>query len=411
MMLTVIADDITGAAEIAGIGFRFGLRTSLLTAITQPLPDCDILVVATDTRSMTEEEAVAETRWVVRRLQEAGAMEFFKKTDSALRGHVVPELHALLEETSYTQVLYLPENPSKGRTVREGVYYIGNVPLHETSFASDPEFPAMTSVVTERMSGMRRWETSRLASPASEVHPMYVADAETVKEVDSLLSSWDVRKTLLAGAADLFTAYLRIRFAGKTGEPRKQERDRTASSVPEFVRDGRLYNLAEEAHLFSFSGLQSGKALVVCGSTLSTSLAEQPYIRKHAIPIERMPEEVFEGRASAAQWSGRLVVRYEESRSLVLTIGYPSAGGKSFALRLRTTMAEVTEALVREACPDELIIEGGATAFSILKRLGWESFLLTDEVAPGVVRMCRTEHGNVHVTLKPGSYPWGELFK
>ncbi len=382
-MLTVIADDITGAAEIAGIGFRFGLRTSLLTVVKRPLPDCDILVVATDTRSMTEEDAVAETRQVVRRLQEAGAREFFKKTDSALRGHVVPELRALLEETCYTRVLYLPENPSKGRTVRKGIYYIGNVPLHETSFASDPEFPAMTSVVTERMSGMRRLEKSRLSSldSGTERHAMYIADAETEEEIASLLSSLDVRNTLLAGAADLFTACLRIRFGGKTEEVRKQER------------------------------LQSGKALIVCGSTLSTSLAEQPYIRKHAIPIERMPEEVFKGTVPAAKWSELLSIRYRENHSAVLTIGYPSTGGKSFALRLRATMAEVTEALVKEACPDELIIEGGATAFSILKRLGWDSFLLTDEVAPGVVRMCRTGNEDVHVTLKPGSYPWGELFK
>lgn len=402
-MLTVIADDITGAAEIAGIGFRFGLRTSLLTAVKQPLPDCDILVVATDTRSMTEEEAVAETRHVVRQLQEAGVREFFKKTDSALRGHVVSELSALLEETSYTQALYLPQNPSKGRTVRCGVYYINGTPLHETSFAFDPEFPAATSVVTERVPGMQRLEKGRRLSsistsvPASgaDTYSIYMADAETEEEIYSLLSSLNIREILSAGAADLFTAYLRIRFGGRTGEGRNPERPVAADC---------------QCRLTSgFSGLPSGKAVVVCGSTLSTSLAEQPYIRRYAIPIERMPEDVFEGTVPAVRWSENLVTLYRKTCSVVLTIGYPSKGGKDFALRLRATMAEVTDALVKEIRPDELVIEGGATAFSILKRLGWDCFLLTDEVAPGVVRMCLAG-SHVHVTLKPGSYPWGNLF-
>ena len=96
---------------------------------------------------------------------------------------------------------------------------------------------------------------------------------------------------------------------------------------------------------------------------------------------------------------------------MILTIGYPSTGGKEFALRLRNTLSEAVSALVGEACPEELVIEGGATAFAILKALGWSRFRLTDEVAPGVVRMQWTGGENVHVTLKPGSYPWGELFQ
>lgn len=421
-MLTVIADDITGAAEIAGIGFRFGLRTALLTAVREPLPDCDILVVATDTRSMTEEEAVAETRRVVRRLQEAGVRELFKKTDSALRGHVVAELYALLEETSYTRGVYLPENPSKGRTVQDGVYYVNGIPLHETSFAFDPEFPATSSVVTERLPGMRRLEDTssegafvpdREPVAESEAFPLFMADAATEGDVDSLLSSLDMRGILLAGAADLFTAYLKLR-RGLRGsgalQPAKGAARESASRPREKAEQ--LVGRMEAADAKRFAGLPSGKALVVCGSTLSTSLAEQPYVRRHAIPVERMPEGVFEGTAPVARWSEQLCARYRERRSAILTIGYPSKGGKDFALRLRESMAGVVEALVKEACPEELIIEGGATAFSILRKLGWESFQLTDEVVPGVVRMrCTGGESDAHVTLKPGSYAWGELFR
>ena len=150
--------------------------------------------------------------------------------------------------------------------------------------------------------------------------------------------------------------------------------------------------------------------MIVCGSTQSKSLSEETYIKKHAIPVVQMPEDVFEGIAPALQWSEQLKTVYQYSHSMVLTIGYPSKGGKDFALRLRTTLSEVVAALVAESCPAEVVIEGGATAFAILKALGWKSFRLTDEVAPGVVRMRREEVSDVCVTLKPGSYPWGDLF-
>ena len=72
-------------------------------------------------------------------------------------------------------------------------------------------------------------------------------------------------------------------------------------------------------------------------------------------------------------------------------------------------MARISHALVGCHRPAELVIEGGATAFAILNRLGWNSFTITEEIAPGVIRM-QADNGT-HVTMKPGSYPWGNLFR
>ena len=55
-----------------------------------------------------------------------------------------------------------------------------------------------------------------------------------------------------------------------------------------------------------------------------------------------------------------------------------------------------------------LIIEGGATAWATLQALGWTEFTITAQLAPGIVQMSAT-NGTL-VTLKPGSYPWGNLF-
>ena len=158
--MIVIADDITGAAEIAGIAFSQGQQVRLVCG--SPLC-CDhvaaqTMVIATDTRSMSEAEAVTTIKRMILPLymEGDGGRLLFKKTDSALRGHVVAELSALMEATGYQRAVYLPANPTKGRVIKNGVYYIKevsgerlevrDVPISETAFNYDPEFPAKTSV-------------------------------------------------------------------------------------------------------------------------------------------------------------------------------------------------------------------------------------------------------------------------
>lgn len=371
-MITVIADDITGAAEIAGIGFRYGLKIHFITQLEDKLPESDLLVYATDTRSLTCQEATDETRRVVRQLWKNDARTLFKKTDSALRGHLTEELRVLLEETGYRNVLLVPENPSRGRTIEEGIYYMHGKPIAETNFAFDPEFPAYTSSIAERFPGIKRIEEH----PAPLTEGIFMADAQSTLDIALLLQRHHSPETLLAGAADLFATYL-------------ESLGYTPVECP------------------AFTGLGARDALIVCGSTLSGSLEETPYCRRKALRTRRMPKEVFKGTAPAEQWEKALKKEFGRQRSLLLTIGHPSEGGKEFALRLRSTMASVVTGLVKSALPQELIIEGGATAFSILNQLNWQSFQLTEEIVPGIVRM-KSEAGP-YITLKPGSYQWGEV--
>lgn len=369
-MIVVIADDITGAAEIAGIGHRYGLSIHFVTRLGERLPECDLLVYATDTRSMSCEEAVKETRRVINELQTLGIHRLFKKTDSALRGHIIEELRVLLEETGYRNVLWLPENPSQGRTIEEGIYYLDHRPLAETDFAFDPEFPALTSSVIERFPEAR-WIQGDLPALSGQI---FLADACSVQDIGNYLRqcSFD---TLLAGAADLFTAYL------------ESLGYRTVKRTP-------------------FDGLGTKNALIVCGSTQSVSLEETPYCRRKRIRSCRMPYEVFKGFIPPDTWMESLKEDYRQRGTLLLTIGHPSEGGKAFALRLRNTIGEAVGRLILNCLPQEIIIEGGATAFSVLEKAGWQRFRITDEVASGVIRM-KSEAGP-YVILKPGSYQWGE---
>ncbi len=383
-MVIVIADDITGGAEIAGIAHRYGLRT-VMTIDRMPQDydegkEYDVVVIATDARSYRADVAAEITaeavRSVCRKVTDlANGSHLFRKTDSALRGNVKEELDAIIHNSPYDYVRYMPANPSKGRIIADGVYYIRDdkkagrtgTPISETSFRYDPEFPALSSSMEERFPGLP------------------YANATTKEEVDNVVREAleNEKRVLLAGAADLFCSMIERIYGFAPQQPRE------------------------------FEGLPEKCAmLVVCGSTLSRAI-------DLGLAVETMPYDVFYEEKEPKEWTENIAARYlreaeriEQPRhGTVMTIGdKPVRKGHEAAVFLRNAMAEVCCGLIRKATPDEMVIEGGATAFAILKRMPWHTFYVTDEVAPGVVRMA-AEGGKMCVTLKPGSYEWGELWK
>ena len=88
--ILVIADDITGAAEMAGIALRHGLTVQLTTGEQYPADaDAEVVVMATDTRGGNEQEARLVMQHIMRQMGECSPTPLlYKKTDSVLRGHI-----------------------------------------------------------------------------------------------------------------------------------------------------------------------------------------------------------------------------------------------------------------------------------------------------------------------------------
>ena len=370
--MIVIADDITGAAEMAGIAFSRGQQVRLVCG--DAIATDGTTVIATDTRSMSEAEAATETRRIASTYWgEVGGGLLFKKTDSALRGHVIAELTALMQVTGYQRAVYLPANPSKGRIICNGIYYINNVPIHETDFSFDPEFPAKTSVLKERF-------------PDAERCGIVMPDAETTEDIRRVVARYNDGKTLFAGAADLFAVLL--------------------ESAVDHVDHGD--GSPDQSHLATTDQENCPHdTLILCGSTQSKPL-------DLGIPVAPMPRAVYDGSNDLGGWDTKA---FDSVHSLILTIPYTHRTGKEVAVHLRTVMAEMAKNLIARHCPDQLIIEGGATAWATLQALGWTQFDVVSQIAPGVVQMsaaiaCHASMSKKHVmvTLKPGSYPWGNLF-
>lgn len=380
MKLLVIADDITGAAEMAGIALGFGCSVRFTTSIDRLTDDGDVCVVATDTRSMPREQAVAVTERIVERLREAirtgvlDGVRLFKKTDSVLRGHVTAELRTLMQ-AGYTRALLLPANPSKGRCIVGGRYLIDGVPIDRTVFRTDPEFPAATADVVQLAGGDVRYAATSVEQLEAGIT---IGESPTCEAVAGYVARFGGDALLWAGAADAFRALLAAEGFREAARP-------------------------------SFGGLGERRTLVVCGSTVRHDLSAEPFFRRRRVAAALMPDAVFDG-ADPSSWieTARQLLA-GGADALVLRIPQQVQVDGVRARHLRAAMARTVAELVTTERFAELVIEGGATAYAVLDVLGWHDFTVTDQIAPGVVRL-RYPAADVHLIFKPGSYDWGPTF-
>ncbi|HTH31483.1 MAG TPA: four-carbon acid sugar kinase family protein, partial [Lacibacter sp.] len=145
-MIAVIADDFTGAAELAGISLRYGLKAELCTG-DNVATDADVLIVSTDSRSLNKQAALQVTEQRLKEVLQLNPTFIYKKIDSVLRGYVLDELQLQMRLQKKSTAIVLPANPSLQRTISNQQYFVQGKPISETGFANDPEFPAKSSFI------------------------------------------------------------------------------------------------------------------------------------------------------------------------------------------------------------------------------------------------------------------------
>src|SRR6478736_3646754 len=131
--VVIVADDLTGAMDVAGPLADRGLPT-LAVASHEGCKRADletgtVISINADTRHLSASDAARRTHRIASELIDAGAEILIKKIDSTLRGNVVSETLAMLEATRRSTAVVAPAFPAQGRTVREGVVHVDGVPL------------------------------------------------------------------------------------------------------------------------------------------------------------------------------------------------------------------------------------------------------------------------------------------
>lgn len=147
MQLGVIADDFTGATDIASFLVRNGMPTVQLNGVpTRDLPlTSEAVVISLKTRSCPAEMAVSQSLAALRWLQAQGCQQFYFKYcstfDSTAQGNIGPVLDALLAELGETRTVISPALPVNGRTVYQGYLFVGEQLLNESGMRHHPVTP------------------------------------------------------------------------------------------------------------------------------------------------------------------------------------------------------------------------------------------------------------------------------
>ena len=152
LCLGAVADDFTGATDLAGTLVKEGMRTVQLIGVPEPGlpgPDADAVVVALKSRTAPVGEAVADSLAAVDWLRRNGAGRIFFKYcstfDSTDAGNIGPVADALMDALGTDRTTHCPAFPANGRTVYRGHLFVGDVLLSESGMRDHPLTPMTDS--------------------------------------------------------------------------------------------------------------------------------------------------------------------------------------------------------------------------------------------------------------------------
>ncbi|GGE52981.1 Hrp-dependent type III effector protein [Pullulanibacillus camelliae] len=148
MKLAMIADDLTGANDSGVQLARYGIDTSVLFKNeVEALTKHEGIVIDTDSRSLSKEEAYKKVREAAEFLKQGIFDVIYKKVDSTLRGNVGVEINALYDSFQPDVVIIAPAFPKNRRFTKDGHHYLNDKRLNETEIALDPKTPVKESYI------------------------------------------------------------------------------------------------------------------------------------------------------------------------------------------------------------------------------------------------------------------------
>lgn len=377
-MIGVIADDLTGAAELGAIGWRHGLRAEIVRS-GKPGKHADVVCVDTDSRVCDPQEAGKRAAAAAKMLQAAGAKWIYKKVDSVLRGQVTAEIEAVMKQLKLESALLLPANPTLGRTIRHGEYFLRGRPLHKTEFAHDPHYPRRSSQVLRLVKvpesfAMRVANGDRSLTAGTIV----VGDAENTGDLENWATSCDTQM-LPAGGAEFFNALL---VTGK---------DKISAAKNK-------------------AGTSAGKEFFIVGTSTQAARKFVAAARREKTPVFSLPQELAWGATfsmvAVDAVTQRVVDGFAESSRVILSVGLPQVRDTDVAGRLSGHVVRVAEQVLKRSQIENVFAEGGATAADLVRRMGWARLEVVRELAPGVATLAVEGNENFLLTIKPGSYSW-----
>ncbi|MDR6989243.1 uncharacterized protein YgbK (DUF1537 family) [Paenarthrobacter nitroguajacolicus] len=402
----IIADDVTGATDVAVALRRRGLRTLLFFG-TPPadvkLPRHDALVIALKTRMIPALEAVDLTleahRWLQVNNVDLTYFKYCSTFDSTSGGNIGPVLDALADDLGARSVITTPSSPEHGRTQYGGQLFVGDLPLAESHMRHHPLTPMKDSdlqrlfaeqstgktvlvnhqTVREGAAAIRNATQEAAAGGARYVFVDAVSEDDLVQ-----IGLAAIGHRLIAGAAGL---------AGGI-----------AAAISE------LYGPADDNGLVPVE--ESGLAAVIAGSCSTRTLEQIEHMHRAGRPAYFLDAAATSDprvlSANALDWYDGLPLNsspiiYSSVEPLLLSRIQQQLGVQGSSLILEQATGLIARGLVARGV-QRLIAAGGETCGAVISALGVTGGLVGKEEDRGVPWIHVQGEQNLFLLLKSGNF-------
>jgi uncharacterized protein YgbK (DUF1537 family) len=415
LALGCIADDYTGASDLANTLTRAGLRTVQTIGVPADdlkLPDVDAVVVSLKSRSIEAGLAVSRSRAAEKWLRGRGASHVLFKIcstfDSTDAGNIGPVMDALRADCGEAVVLVTPAFPETGRTVYQGNLFVGAVPLNESPLKDHPLNPMHDSNLVRVLARQSKTQIglvdlatlsrgaqavqARLAELSGKGIGAAIIDAVFDRDLETIgLVAAEHR--LSVGASGIGLGLARA-----------------------LVSTGKVKSAATSNEQGAVVG---GRVACLAGSCSQATL-QQIANAERVMPVLRLePDRILTGANEtqrALEWAKE---RLAQGPVLIASSATPAEvaalqarhGRDAAGHAIEQTMADIAESLVKSGVR-RLIVAGGETSGAVVDRLTIPGFLVGAEIAAGVpvLRAVGAAAGDMLLALKSGNFGGPEFF-
>lgn len=411
MLLGAIADDLTGATDLANTLTRRGMRTvQLIGPPGHAAPEAvDAVVIALKSRTIPAPEAVAQSLAALAWLRGGGAgqivFKYCSTFDSTDRGNIGPVADALLDALGADFTVFCPAFPENGRTVYRGYLFVGDVLLSESGMRDHPLTP------------MRDGNLVRVLGRQTPHKVGLVPLAAVRRGVDAVRGEFarlrrDGRRHAILDAVD--DADLLTIGASVSGLALVTGGSGIALGLPEnFRRAGRL----ESAQPADRLPRVRGAAAVISGSCSTATLAQVAVMRATHPVFDVDPMALAAGEpvvARALDWAGPRL----GAKPLLVSASAPpdrvrviqdSLGRERAGRLVEDALAGIARGLVERGVR-RLVVAGGETSGAVVQALGVTGLRIGPQIDPGVPWTASLGEPAIALALKSGNFGGEDFF-
>jgi len=413
LLLGCIADDFTGATDLAGMLVRGGMRTVQTIGVPRsPIAaDADAIVVALKSRNLPADAAIQQSLEAFRWLASQGARQLFFKYcstfDSSDAGNIGPVADALLDAMGADFTIACPALPQNGRTVYLGHLFVGDALLSESSMRDHPITPMRDANLvrvlgrqTARRVGLVRWPTVQHGPNAIRAELARLrADGIAYAIVDAV----DDDDLLDIGTA---CAELPL-ITGGSG---------IAMGLPQNFRDAGRLPLRDDA---SRLPQVSGGSAVLAGSCSEATRAQVAAFAKLHAAVALNPLSGMAPAAAAREAISRVERDLAANRPfLIYSTAEPDVVAKVQAKLGRDRAARDVEETFAQLAVElskrgvrRMVVAGGETSGAVVSALGVDALAIGPQIDPGVPWTTTLSAPTLALALKSGNFGSQDFFE